>query len=46
MISADQFMEMCKENSKFFEMINKYNIDDQSNPVLVKCKFKGKRYAV
>lgn len=39
LISADQFMNMCKDNEKFLKLADQ-GIDDQSNPILVKCKFK------
>lgn len=39
LISVDQFMNMCKDNEKFLKLADQ-GIDDQSNPILVKCKFK------
>lgn len=41
LLSAEQFIEICSSNNAFFKQINREsNINDQSNPLLVKCKFK------
>lgn len=40
LLSADQFIEICNHNSTWEELVNKKNITDQSNPLLVKCRFK------
>lgn len=39
LLSAEQFMEMCEGNEDFIELVD-HGIDEQSNPILVKCKFK------
>lgn len=39
LLSAEQFMEMCEDNEDFIELVD-HGIDEQSNPILVKCKFK------
>ncbi|MCI1648970.1 MAG: 6-bladed beta-propeller [Bacteroides sp.] len=40
LISAEQFVEMCSGNDKFSKMLRDNNINDQSNPLLVKCRFR------
>ena len=40
LLSAEQFIEICSNDNTFSELIDKNNINDQSNPLLVKCKFK------
>lgn len=40
LISAEQFVEMCGENNKFSKMLHDNNMNDQSNPLLVKCRFR------
>lgn len=39
LITAEQFMSMCKDNKAFLKSIDQ-DLDEQSNPILVKCKFK------
>lgn len=40
LISPDQFLEMSRNNRIFAEKVNAFGISEQSNPLLVKCKFK------
>lgn len=40
LISPDQFLEMSHNNRIFAEKVNAFGISEQSNPLLVKCKFK------
>lgn len=41
LLSAEQFIEICDNDNALFELVNRSNISDQSNPLLVKCRFKG-----
>lgn len=41
LLSAEQFVGICSNDGTFFEQVNKNNdMNDQSNPLLVRCKFK------
>ncbi|WP_294620334.1 6-bladed beta-propeller [uncultured Bacteroides sp.] len=41
LLSAEQFVGICSNGGTFFEQVNKNNdMNDQSNPLLVRCKFK------
>lgn len=40
LISAEQFLTLAEGNAKLTKLIKERKIDEQSNPVLVKCKFK------
>lgn len=42
LLSSEQFIEMCKDNKTFFELVGQ-DMDEQSNPILAKCKFKKDR---
>ena len=41
LLSAEQFVEICGKDNSLFDLISKSNISDQSNPLLVRCRFKG-----
>ena len=41
LLSAEQFIDICSNDDTFFEQVTKNNdMNDQSNPLLVRCKFK------
>ena len=42
-LPAEQFMEWCREYAKapdMQELIKQYGLDEQANPILMKCKLK------
>lgn len=42
LISAEQFIEISRDNPTWSEKVKAYDINEQSNPILVKCRLKKK----